>query len=100
MIVFSRWHSLQYCNTYSRTSKNLQKTKKLLKHRFWTEIYDGAKMFYFSGCINGKYLKNEVKQLSLFIQRAKVRNYFWMRKVWLAEDPGDEIQYLMTSLNM
>ena len=56
-----------------RTTKNLQKTKKLLKHRFWTEIYDGAKMFYFSGCINGKYLKNEVKQLSLFVSRAKVR---------------------------
>jgi len=60
-----------------RTTKNLQKTKKLLKHRFWTEIYDGAKMFYFSGCINGKYLKNEVKQLSLFISRAKYRPLVW-----------------------
>jgi ribosome biogenesis protein BMS1 len=56
-----------------RTHKNLQKTKKLLKHRFWTEIYDGAKMFYFSGCVNGKYLKNEVKQLTLLIGRCKVR---------------------------
>jgi ribosome biogenesis protein BMS1 len=56
-----------------KTAKNLRKTKKLLKHRFWTEIYDGAKMFYFSGVINGKYLKNEVKQLSLFISRVKVR---------------------------
>jgi hypothetical protein len=56
-----------------RTAKNLRKTKKLLKHRFWTEIYDGAKMFYFSGVVNGKYLKNEVKQLTLFIQRVKVR---------------------------
>ena len=55
-----------------RTTKNLQKTKKLLKHRFWTEIYDGAKMFYFSGCINGKYLKNEIKQLTLLISRVKV----------------------------
>ena len=56
-----------------KTAKNLRKTKKLLKHRFWTEIYDGAKMFYFSGVINGKYLKNEVKQLTLFISRVKVR---------------------------
>jgi ribosome biogenesis protein BMS1 len=56
-----------------RTAKNLRKTKKLLKSRFWTEIYDGAKMFYFSGVINGKYLKNEVKQLTLFISRVKVR---------------------------
>ena len=56
-----------------KTARNLRKTKKLLKQRFWTEIYDGAKMFYFSGVINGKYLKNEVKQLTLFISRAKVR---------------------------
>jgi ribosome biogenesis protein BMS1 len=55
-----------------RTAKNLRKTKKLLKHRFWTEIYDGAKMFYFSGVINGKHLKNEVKQFTLFIPRVKV----------------------------
>eukprot|EP00559_Dactyliosolen_fragilissimus_P005247 CAMPEP_0184860234 /NCGR_PEP_ID=MMETSP0580-20130426/5164_1 /TAXON_ID=1118495 /ORGANISM="Dactyliosolen fragilissimus" /LENGTH=1209 /DNA_ID=CAMNT_0027357269 /DNA_START=139 /DNA_END=3768 /DNA_ORIENTATION=- len=60
-----------------RTSKNLRKTKKLLKHRFWTEIYDGAKMFYFSGCVNGKYLKNEVNQLKLFIGRAKFRPLVW-----------------------
>ncbi|GAB4851803.1 Glycoside hydrolase 2 (Mannanase, beta-galactosidase) [Ancistrocladus abbreviatus] len=26
--------------------KKLRKTKKHLKHRFWTEIYDGAKLFY------------------------------------------------------
>lgn len=60
-----------------RTSKNLRKTKKLLKQRFWTEIYEGAKMFYFSGIVNGKYLKNEVKQLTLFISRVKVccQNY-------------------------
>lgn len=55
-----------------RTAKNLRKTKKLLKQRFWTDIYEGAKMFYFSGVINGKYLKNEVKQLTLFISRVKV----------------------------
>lgn len=59
-----------------KTTKNLQKTKKLLKHRFWTEIYQGAKMIYFSGCINGKYLKHEAKQLSLMISRTKVcQNY-------------------------
>lgn len=55
-----------------KTAKNLRKTKKLLKQRFWTEIYEGAKMFYFSGIINGKYLKNEIKQLTLFISRVKV----------------------------
>jgi ribosome biogenesis protein BMS1 len=54
------------------SAKNLRKTKKLLKHRFWTEIYEGAKMFYFSGVVNGKYLKNEVKQLTVFVARVKV----------------------------
>jgi ribosome biogenesis protein BMS1 len=55
-----------------KTVKNLRKTKKLLKQRFWTDIYDGAKMFYFSGVINGKYLRNEMKQLALLISRVKV----------------------------
>jgi ribosome biogenesis protein BMS1 len=60
-----------------RTTSNLRKTKKLLKHRFWTEIYEGAKMFYFSGVVNGKYLKNEVNQLKLFIGRVKYRPLIW-----------------------
>lgn len=34
--------------------KKLRKTKQRLKHRFWTEIYDGAKLFYLSGLIHGK----------------------------------------------
>lgn len=55
-----------------KTSKSLNRTKKLLKHRFWTDIYDGAKMFYFSGIVNGKYLKNEVRQLHLLLSRVKV----------------------------
>jgi len=60
-----------------RTMKNLRKTKKNMKARFWTEIYEGAKMFYFSGVINGKYLRNEVKQLQLYISRAKFRPLVW-----------------------
>jgi len=61
-----------------KTNKNLQKTKTLLKQRFWVDIHEGAKMFYFSGCINGKYLKNEVKQLTLFISRVKVQFTFYI----------------------
>lgn len=34
--------------------KKLRKTKQRLKHRFWTEIYNGAKLFYLSGLIHGK----------------------------------------------
>ena len=50
----------------------VKKTKKGLKQRFWTDIYDGSKMFYFSGIINGKYLKNETRLLGMWIQRCKV----------------------------
>lgn len=31
----------------------LRKVKKKLKARFWTEIYDGAKLFYLSGVQHG-----------------------------------------------
>ena len=60
-----------------RTMKSLRATKKKLKDRFWTEIYDGAKMFHFSGTVNGKYLKNEVRQLTLFLGRVKYRPLVW-----------------------
>ncbi|CAB9508834.1 Ribosome biogenesis protein BMS1 [Seminavis robusta] len=60
-----------------RTAKNLRRTKKLLKDRFWTEIYNGAKMFTFSGVVNGRYLKTEVRQLALFISRVKFRPLVW-----------------------
>jgi GTP-binding protein EngB required for normal cell division len=62
-----------HLDQFGKAYKNVKRTKKLLKHRFWTEIYDGAKMFYFSGVIHNKYLKNEIKQLTLFISRVKVR---------------------------
>lgn len=35
--------------------KRLRKTKKRLKQRFWTEIYDGAKLFYLSGLVHGRW---------------------------------------------
>lgn len=36
-----------------RDASRLKKTKKKLKQRFWTEIYDGAKLFYLSGIQHG-----------------------------------------------
>ncbi|CAI5463862.1 unnamed protein product, partial [Closterium sp. Yama58-4] len=39
-----------------RDPRKLKKTKKTLKHRFWTEIYDGAKLFYLSGLIHGRWV--------------------------------------------
>lgn len=40
-----------------KNNKALRRTKKALKHRFWTEIYDGAKLFYLSGLSHGRYPK-------------------------------------------
>lgn len=58
-------------------SKKLQNNKKTIKQRFWTEIYKGAKMFDMSGLSNGRYPKNEVKRLSLYISRVKYRPLTW-----------------------
>ncbi|XP_076953784.1 uncharacterized protein LOC143627967 [Bidens hawaiensis] len=57
--------------------KKLKKTKQRLKHRFWTEIYDGAKLFYLSGLIHGKYVKREVHNLARFISVMKFRPLSW-----------------------
>ncbi|KAH9611759.1 hypothetical protein KSS87_009023 [Heliosperma pusillum] len=57
--------------------KKLRKTKQRLKHRFWTEIYDGAKLFYLSGLQHGKYLNREVLNLSRFISVMKFHPLSW-----------------------
>lgn len=51
--------------------------KKKFKHRFWNEICDGAKLFYLSGLINGKYPKREILNLSRFISVTKFRPLLW-----------------------
>ncbi|KAG8737832.1 Glycoside hydrolase 2 (Mannanase, beta-galactosidase) [Ceratobasidium sp. 414] len=48
-------------------------TKKQLKKRFWTEIYQGAKLFYLSGVLNGRYPDSEIQNLSRFISVMKFR---------------------------
>lgn len=49
----------------------LRTTKKRLKHRFWSELYAGAKLFYLSGVINGRYPDREIHNLSRFISVMK-----------------------------
>lgn len=61
----------------AQNTKTLQKTKRQLKHRFWQEICDGAKLFYFSGLINGRYPKREVLNLARFISVRKLRPLTW-----------------------
>ncbi|KAI1980474.1 Glycoside hydrolase 2 (Mannanase, beta-galactosidase) [Ophidiomyces ophidiicola] len=49
----------------------LRQAKKRLKHRFWSELYQGAKLFYLSGVINGRYPDREIHNLSRFLSVMK-----------------------------
>ena len=54
-----------------KKQSTLRMTKKRLKHRFWSELYQGAKLFYLSGVINGRYPDREVHNLSRFLSVMK-----------------------------
>src|SRR5579859_465733 len=60
-----------------RKVATVRAVKKRLKHRFWTEIYDGAKLFYLSGVLNGRYPDREILNLSRFISVLKFRPLRW-----------------------
>ncbi|KAJ8313478.1 hypothetical protein KUTeg_008971, partial [Tegillarca granosa] len=67
---------LTHLDTF-RDNKRIRKTKKRLKHRFWTEVYQGSKLFYLSGMVNGEYQKTEVHNLCRFISVMKFRPLQW-----------------------
>jgi len=54
-----------------KKQSTLAATKKRLKHRFWSELYQGAKLFYLSGVINGRYPDREIHNLSRFLSVMK-----------------------------
>ncbi len=54
-----------------RKQSTLRMAKKRLKHRFWGELYQGAKLFYLSGVINGRYPDREIHNLSRFLSVMK-----------------------------
>ncbi|KAJ1731553.1 Glycoside hydrolase 2 (Mannanase, beta-galactosidase), partial [Coemansia biformis] len=60
-----------------KDNKSLKMAKTGFKHRFWTEVYDGAKLFYLSGVENGRYLDREILNLSRFISVMKLRPLTW-----------------------
>ncbi len=60
-----------------KDNKQLKNRKKVLKHRFWTEIYQGAKLFYLSGTVHGKYLPRDILNLTRFISVVKLRPLIW-----------------------
>lgn len=63
---------------YFRENKHMRKTKKTMKKRFWKEVYDGAKLFYFSGQQkDGFYPKTEVHNLGRFITVMKIKPLSW-----------------------
>ena len=45
----------------------LRAQKKRLRQRLWRELYAGAKLFFLSGVINGRYPDREVLNLSRFL---------------------------------
>lgn len=55
----------------------MRAAKKRLKQRFWTEVYQGAKLFYLSGVMNGRYPDREILNLSRFISVMKFRPLKW-----------------------
>ncbi|XP_069741976.1 ribosome biogenesis protein BMS1 homolog [Narcine bancroftii] len=60
-----------------KNNKQLKKTKKRLRHRFWTEVYQGAKLFYLSGMVHGQYHRREIHNLGRFISVMKFRPLVW-----------------------
>ena len=61
---------LTHLDLYRKPSA-LKDAKKRLKHRFWSELYQGAKLFYLSGVLNGRYPDREIHNLSRFISVMK-----------------------------
>lgn len=56
-----------------KKTATLRAQKKTLKTRFWKEIYQGAKLFYLSGVLNGRYPDTEIQNLGRFISVMKFR---------------------------
>ncbi|KJH44572.1 AARP2CN domain protein [Dictyocaulus viviparus] len=55
----------------------VNKIKKVMKHRFWTEIYQGARLFYLTGMVHNEYKRNELHNLVRFISVIKFRPLIW-----------------------
>ncbi|KAF8728587.1 hypothetical protein HU200_017852 [Digitaria exilis] len=83
---------LTHLDSKFKDPKKLRKTKQRLKHRFWAEIKEGAKLFYLSGLDNGKYTKREVHNLARFISVIKPVPLSWrMAHPYLLVDRFEDI---------
>ncbi|KAK6224726.1 AARP2CN domain-containing protein [Colletotrichum tabaci] len=54
-----------------RKPQALKDAKKRLKRRLWSELYQGAHLFFLSGVMNGRYPDREVHNLSRFLSVMK-----------------------------
>ncbi|KAG5325215.1 BMS1 protein, partial [Pseudoatta argentina] len=60
-----------------KNARQMRKTKKTLKHRFWAEVFAGAKLFYLSGLLHEEYLHMEIKNLARFLSVMRFRPLTW-----------------------
>ncbi|KAF3798676.1 Ribosome biogenesis protein bms1 [Colletotrichum gloeosporioides] len=51
--------------------QTLKDAKKRIKRRLWSELYQGAHLFYLSGVMNGRYPDREIHNLSRFLSVMK-----------------------------
>ena len=75
-----------------RDPEKLKRAKKTLKHRFWGEVYAGAKLFYLSGMRHGSYPKREVLNLARFVSVMKFRPLQWRSsRAYLVADRIEDV---------
>ena len=58
-------------------AKQIKTAKKQLKKRFWDETFNGAKLFYLSGILHGRYQHLEIHNLARFLSIMKLRPLSW-----------------------
>ncbi|KAJ9458753.1 Ribosome biogenesis protein bms1 [Diplonema papillatum] len=60
-----------------KDNKQLKKTKRAMRHRFWQEVCPGAKLFYLSGLDKNMYNMKEVVNLNRFIAVTRLTPQNW-----------------------
>lgn len=60
-----------------KDGKQVRKLKKQIKHRFWTEVCEGSKVFFLSGLRNDLYTPRETLNLARFVSLIKPRPLIW-----------------------
>jgi len=91
-----------------KENKQLKKIKKTMKHRFWSELYDGAKLFYMSGLQYGRdYFNRDVQNLARYIAVQKGRILSWRQSHpymlalrWEDQTPPAEPQHAPRTLDL